>query len=325
MSELTQFLVDHGGAVLFVVVFLEQAGVPLPAAPWLLAAGALSASGRLNPLSAMAMTVLACVIADGIWFYLGRHYGNRVVGLLCRISLEPDSCVRRTQNVFVKYGMRGVIAAKFVPGISTLVPPLAGNSGVSATRFFFFDGVGSLLYGGSLMLVGVLFSHQLEQVIAAVANLGSSALVLLAGLAALYVGYKYFQRHRLLRELRTARITVDELHQKLEAGENPLVLDLRASEELDQDASLIRGALHMPMEELERRQQEIPRDRDIVLYCSCPNEVSSARVALLLRRKGISRVRPLLGGIGAWRERNYPTELRVVTVASAVTEAGGSV
>ena len=206
--------------------------------------------------------------------------------------------------------------AKFIPGLSTLVPPLAGNSGVSAPRFLFFDGLGSLLYGGVFLFVGVLFKHQLEQVIDALAGLGSSALGVIVGLAALYIGYKFFQRHRLLSELRMARITVDELHQKLEAGENPLILDLRPHAELEQDPSLIRGALHMTMDEVQLRQQEIPRDRDIILYCSCPNEVSSARVALLLHRKGILRVRPLQGGIDAWRERNYPTEPRAVGVTS---------
>lgn len=320
MSEITGFLVNHGAAVLFVFVFLEQAGVPLPAAPWLLAAGALAPTGKLHLPSALALTVVACLIADALWFFLGRHYGNRVLGLLCRISLEPDSCVRRTQNIFTRYGMKGVVAAKFVPGISTLVPPLAGNSGVSPTRFFLFDALGSLLYGGSFLLVGFLFSNQLEQVIEALSNLGSSALALVAGLVAVYLGYKYFQRHLLLRELRMARITVDELHQKQEAGEQIVVLDLRAPAELDQDPSLIRGAVHMTIEEVELRQREIPRDRDIILYCSCPNEVGSARVALLLHRRGIKRVRPLRGGIDAWRKRNYPLELRPID-AQTVPEA----
>jgi rhodanese-related sulfurtransferase len=206
--------------------------------------------------------------------------------------------------------MQGIVAAKFIPGLSTLVPPLAGSSGVSTARFIFFDGAGSLLYAGSFILVGILFSRQLEQVMAAVGSLGSGALGVVAGLAALYIGYKYFQRHRLLRELRVARISVDELHRKLESGESPVILDLRPLSELENDPSLIRGALHMTMEEVEHRQQEIPRDRDIILYCSCPNDVSSARAALLLRRNGIMRVRPLLGGFDAWRERNYPTEPR---------------
>ena len=316
MNESLEFLVRHGTAVLFAAVFVEQIGIPLPAAPWLLAAGALAGAGEMNWFVALNAAVIGSLLADLIWFYLGRHYGNRVLGLLCRISLEPDSCVRRTQDVFTRHGMRGVVVAKFIPGLSTLAPPLAGSSGVSAPRFLFFDGAGSLLYGGGFLLVGVIFSHQLEQVIAAFGSLGGSALALVAGLAALYLGYKYFQRHRLLHDLKMARITVDELHEKQEAGEKLMILDLRPHTELEQNPSLIRGALHMTMDEMELRYQEIPRDREIVLYCSCPNEVSSARVALLLQRKGIQRVRPLLGGIDAWRKQNYPTEL--ITLARAL-------
>src|ERR1039457_4282766 len=223
MSEATQFLVEHGAPILFVAVFLEQMGLPLPVVPLLLAAGALSATGQFNLLFGLGIAVLACLIADTIWFYLGRYRGHRVLGLLCRISLEPDSCVRRTQNMFTRYGMKGLVAAKFVPGLGTLAPPLAGSSGVSAPRFLFFDGLGSLLYVGCLILVGILFSHQLEQIIDALAGLGRSALGMVGGLVALYIGYKYFQRHRLLRELRMARITVDELHHKQEAGEHPQI------------------------------------------------------------------------------------------------------
>jgi rhodanese-related sulfurtransferase len=184
--------------------------------------------------------------------------------------------------------------------------------------------MGSLLYAGCFILVGVLFRHQLEQIIDALAGLGGSAFGVVVGLAALYIGYKYFQRHRLLSELRMARITVDELHQKQEAGENPLILDIRSQVDLEQNPALIRGALHMTMDEVQLRQEEIPRDREIILYCSCPNEVSSARVALLLHRKGILRVRPLLGGIDAWRERNYPTELRAIGAISALSVSSGN-
>jgi membrane protein DedA with SNARE-associated domain/rhodanese-related sulfurtransferase len=311
MNEALEFLVRHGTAVLFAVVFIEQTGIPLPAAPWLLAAGALAGTGKMNWAVALSAATFGSLLADMIWFYFGRFYGHRVLNLVCRISLEPDSCVRRTQDIFTRNGMRGVIAAKFIPGLSTLAPPMAGSSGVSAPRFLFFDGLGSLLYVGCFILVGDLFSRQLEQVINAFAGLGGSALGVVVGLAALYIGYKYYQRRRLLNELRMTRITVDELHQKQEAGENLVILDLRSHVELDQNPALISGAVHMTMDEVQLRQQEIPRDRDIILYCSCPNEVSSARVALQLHRKGISRVRPLLGGIDAWRERNYPMEPRV--------------
>jgi membrane protein DedA with SNARE-associated domain len=311
MNEALEFLVRHGTAVLFAVVFIEQMGIPLPAAPWLLAAGALAGTGKMNWAVALSAATFGSLLADMIWFYFGRFYGHRVLNLVCRISLEPDSCVRRTQDIFTRNGMRGVIAAKFIPGLSTLAPPMAGSSGVSAPRFLFFDGLGSLLYVGCFILVGDLFSRQLEQVINAFAGLGGSALGVAVGLAALYIGYKYYQRKRLLNELRMARITVDELHQKQEAGESLVILDLRSHVELDQNPALISGAVHMTMDEVQLRQQEIPRDRDIILYCSCPNEVSSARAALQLHRKGIARVRPLLGGIDAWRERNYPMEPRV--------------
>ena len=323
MNETIEFLVRHGPAVLFGAVFLEQMGVPLPAAPWLLATGALVGTGEMNWFVALSAAAFGSVLADLIWFYLGRHGGQRALSLLCRISLEPDSCVRRTQGFFTRYGMKGVVAAKFIPGLSTLSPPLAGNSGVSVLRFLVFDGLGALLYAGAFLLVGVLFSHQLEQVIDALAGLGHSALGVLVGLAAIYIGYRYVRRHRLLSELRMARITVDELHQKQEAGENPVILDLRSQDELERNPSLIRGALHMTMDELKNRPQEIPRDRDIILYCSCPNEVSSARAALLLHRSGILRVRPLLGGIDAWRERNYPMEQHAARLTSEVVVGSG--
>jgi rhodanese-related sulfurtransferase len=208
--------------------------------------------------------------------------------------------------------MKGVIVAKFIPGLSTLAPPMAGNSGMKARHFFLFDTLGALLYTGVFILVGALFSRQLDQVLSALGSLGSSALVVVLGLIALYLGYKFYERHRLLKELRMTRITVDELHQKVETGENPIILDLRSKIEVDQNPLSIRGARHMTMDELKSKQHEFPRDRDIILYCSCPNEVSSARMALMLQRSGFVRVRPLLGGIAAWRERNYPLEMRAV-------------
>src|SRR2546430_12529086 len=145
MNAPLAYLVRHGAAVLFAAVFVEQMGIPLPAAPWLLTAGALAATGRINWFVALSAATVGSLLADLIWFYLGRYGGNRVLNLLCRISLEPDSCVRRTQDLFTRYGMRGVVAAKFLPGGSTLVPPLAGSSGVSTPRFVFFDALGSLV------------------------------------------------------------------------------------------------------------------------------------------------------------------------------------
>ena len=306
MTETSQFVIRHGLPLVFAAVLVEQLGVPIPAPPLLMAAGALSAAGKFNFFMGVLMTAIACLIADTAWFYLGRHRGNRVLGFLCSISLEPDSCVRRTQNVFTRYGLRGLAVAKFVPGMSTVAPPLAGMSGVPVGRFLLADGFGALLYAITFLALGYLFSNQLERIGAAVSDIGGSALGLIAVLIGSYIAYKFWQRRSLLAELRTARITAAELRQKLEAGENPVILDLRSKVELERDPSVIRGAIHLVLDEVEKRRHEFPHDRDIVVYCSCPNEATAARVALLLQRHGFTRVRPLLGGIDAWREQNYP-------------------
>jgi len=318
LNETSQFLIRHGLPLVFAVVFVEQMGLPIPALPVLLAAGALSAAGKFNLLLGIVATVVACLIADAIWFYLGRYRGNQILGFLCRISLEPDSCVRRTQNVFTRYGLRGVVVAKFFPGMSTVAPPLAGMAGVPVGRFLLFDGLGAFLYGASLLFLGYLFSNQIGQIASAMAQIGGSALSLIIGLAVLYVAYKYWQRRSLLRELRMARITVAELRQKLEDGENPVILDLRSKAELERDPSVIQGAIHLVLDEIEARRHEFPHDRDIVVYCSCPNEATAAKVALLLQRHGFTRVRPLLGGIDAWREGNHPMEVRTQIITGAL-------
>jgi membrane protein DedA with SNARE-associated domain/rhodanese-related sulfurtransferase len=312
----SQFLIDHGLLLLFGTVLLEQMGLPLPTPPILLAGGALSATGRFSPFLAIGVTIVACLIADSFWFYLGRYRGNQVLGLLCRISLEPDSCVRRTQNLFTRYGTPGILLAKFVPGLSTVTPPLAGMSGMSSSRFLLVDAAGALLYAGAFILVGYAFGNQIQQIGGALASISGSALGLVAALLVAYIGFKFWQRQRLLHELRMAKVTVDELHQKLDAGEDVLILDLRSNAALEEDPSVIRGAIHLSPDEIEKRHQEIPRDRDIIVYCSCPNEVTSARVALLLRRKGVLRVRPLLGGFDAWRDQNYPIEVHAASRSS---------
>jgi membrane protein DedA with SNARE-associated domain/rhodanese-related sulfurtransferase len=308
MNETTQFFISHCLPFIFVVVFIEQAGLPIPALPWLLAAGALSADGKVNGFLALGVVVLACITADMLWFHLGRRRGTQVLGWLCRISIEPDSCVRRTQNVFSRYGLRGLLVAKFVPGLNTIAPPLAGMSGIKLSRFLAFDAMGSLFYAAWGLGLGFFFSHQINQIVAAFSQIGGSALALLLGLLAFYIGYKYWRRLRLLHELRSARISVAELYQMLEAGEKPYIVDLRSVEELKLNPTVIRGAIHMEMDQLTNHSKGMPRDRDIIVYCSCPNEVSSARFALSLQKKGFTRVRPLLGGYDAWRKLEYPLD-----------------
>ncbi|MFO0721702.1 MAG: VTT domain-containing protein [Nitrospira sp.] len=305
------FLAEHGASVLFWVIFVEQIGFPLPALPLLVAAGALVATGNMSLATALLVPIAASLPPDLAWYYLGRQKGGKVLGFLCRLSLEPDSCVRDTENVFHRNGPRALLLAKFVPGFSTVAPPLAGIVGMPATTFVLYDLGGTLIWAAVSAGVGALFSNQLEQLIGLFDQAGGLMLViLLLGLAG-FVGYKFYHRQKFLRHLRMAKISVDELKRRLDAGESISVVDVRHPLALDLDPESIPGAINFTLEDIEHRHHEIPRDRDIVLYCSCPNEVSSARTAFLLKKKGIHRVRPLEGGLDAWRERQFPVERRV--------------
>ncbi|MGD1018677.1 MAG: DedA family protein/thiosulfate sulfurtransferase GlpE [Verrucomicrobiia bacterium] len=308
MDEIFNFMARYGLLLVFLVVFVEQLGAPLPSPPFLLAAGGLAGVGKMNALLVLVLGTLAALLADTIWFYIGRYRGHRVVKLLCRISLEPDTCVRRTEDVFVKHGMRGVVVAKFVPGLGTVMPPLAGMSRMDVRRFLFFDGLGGFLYVGCFVLLGFLFRSQLQQVAEGLERLGRGAFVLLVSLLVAYIAFKYIQRQRALRQLQMARITVDELRQRLDMGQETFIVDVRSTLAATSDPYRIPGARHLLLEEVQNWILEIPRDQEVVLYCSCPNDASAVRTALILYKRGITRVRPLAGGIDAWRERNYPLE-----------------
>jgi membrane protein DedA with SNARE-associated domain/rhodanese-related sulfurtransferase len=308
-TSIAPFLEHHSLPLLFGAVLIDQMGVPLPAIPWLLAVGALSATGACNPFLAIGLTVLACLVADSFWFYLGRVRGNRVLRLLCRISLEPDTCVRQTENMFTRYGLRSYAVVKFLPGfLSTVAPALAGASKMKVRRFLFYDGIGSLLYGACFIVVGYCFSNQIQQITDALASIGGKTLGLLAIVLGAYLGIKYWRRQRLLRELRMARITVSDLHRKQAAGEALTILDLRSNVALEEDPTIIPGAIRATLDDIKHGNHKLPRDQEIIVYCSCPNEATAARVALLLQRSGFKNVRPLFGGIDAWKEQKYPME-----------------
>src|SRR5258706_13078921 len=198
MNELTQFLMSHGGPVLFAIVFVEQAGLPLPSAPWLLAAGALSATGKLNVVLGLAMTALACVVADWLWFYVGRRGGQRVLRLFCRLSLAPNTCVGRTKGLFARHGLQALVATKFIPGLGAVMPPLAGALGMATGRFLLFDGLGSLFYGSFYIVAGFLFHNQLRQAMALLNQLGFSVLLSAVALVSGYIAFKYARRRKAL-------------------------------------------------------------------------------------------------------------------------------
>lgn len=268
MHNTLEFLVRHGYLLLLIWIFLEQLGLPIPSGPLLLAAGALGGMNRLNLGLALGVSVFAALCADMIWYELGRRKGIRILQWLCRISLEPDSCVRRTEGVFEKQGAKSLLVSKFLPGLNTVATPLAGVFQMRLSRFLLFDVLGAIIWAGSYMLVGFLFRDQLELVGQKMAQLGGGLLVVLVGVLAAYIAYKYFARQRFLRELRIARIRPEELKEKIDAGESLTIVDLRHSVDFEADPELIPGALHMNATDLEASDHTLPLDREVVLYCT---------------------------------------------------------
>jgi membrane protein DedA with SNARE-associated domain/rhodanese-related sulfurtransferase len=295
--------------LVFAWVFVEQAGLPVPSAPLLLAAGALSGMHRMNLGLAVAFAVFGAVASDSMWYEIGRQKGVRVLQLICRISLEPDSCVRRTQVSFARNGPRVLLGAKFIPGLNAMAAPLAGIIKMGWRRFLLFDAIGTLAWVGAFVITGYAFSSELERVAARAAYLGEWLLVLLLAAFAGYILWKFYNRQKFLRKLKIARITPEELKGKIDAGEDILVVDLRHSLDFDANPETIPGALHIDAAELEEAFEVIHRDREIVLFCACPNEATAARLALLLRSKGITQIRPLSEGYEGWRSRGFPLSL----------------
>jgi membrane protein DedA with SNARE-associated domain/rhodanese-related sulfurtransferase len=320
MNEVNAFVSQYGEVLLFAVVFAEQVGLPLPAVPVLLAAGALAGAGKMDLTGAVVLTVMACVAGDLIWYELGRRRGRYALNLLCRISMEPDSCVRRTENFFARHGVRSLVLAKFIPGLSTLAPALAGLFRIRMQRFLLYNGLGAVLWTLAFILPGYLLSDHIERLAVEAERLGLWLAVFIGAGIAAYLVYKFVHRQLLLRELRITRITAEGLKQMMDNNHELLVVDLRGALDHEADPYTIRGALRMTTDELERRHHEIPRHQDVILFCACPNEVTAARMALILRSKGITRVRPLVGGIDAWREKGFPLDALTVVEVSTPTE-----
>jgi len=320
MNEANAFVSQYGEILLFAVVFAEQIGLPLPAIPILLAAGALAGAGKIDLTGAIILSVIACLAGDLIWYELGRRRGRRALNLLCRISLEPDSCVRRTENFFTRHGVGSLVLAKFIPGLSTLAPALAGLFRIRMQRFLLYNGLGAILWTLAFVLPGYLLSEQIERLAEEAERLGLWLAFIFGGGIAAYLIYKFVHRQLLLRELRIARITADELKRMMDNGHELLVVDLRGALDHEADPYTIRGALRMTAEELEQRHHEIPRDQDVILFCACPNEATAAKMALMLRSKGVTKVLPLVGGIDAWREKAFPLEASRAVEVSTLTE-----
>ena len=268
MHELFLHVARFGLPLVFANVFLEQIGLPIPAIPTLVAAGALAAQGRLSGMLLIVLAVLASLIADTVWYLLGRRHGYRILKTVCGISLSPDSCVRQTESLFERHGLSSLLYAKFVPGFSTVAPPLAGAVGSRLGAFLLFDAGGALLWAGSGLLIGILFHRAIDRVAAFLERMGFGALVA-AGLAlALFVAWKWVQRQRFYKFLRMARILPEEVRRLMDEGKTPVIVDARNDSAFLSDPRHIPGALRIVLEKIDEHIAELPLDREIVLYCT---------------------------------------------------------
>jgi membrane protein DedA with SNARE-associated domain/rhodanese-related sulfurtransferase len=307
--DFIDLIVAHGYAIVLAVAFVDQFGTPIPSIAILLAAGAAAGQGRLNAAGVLAMAWAGTIVGDVVLYQAGRWRGGPVMRGLCSFSLAPDTCVRKTEISFQRLGWKALVIAKFVPGLALFAAPVAGALRMAFASFLVFDTIGALFYNVAVIGLGYALHDQLDRVVGWFRSVGSAAIPLVVGAILAYWAWRIFQKRRLIRLLRTRRLTPDQLRARLESDDPIRIVDLRAAIEYKATRQIVPGAIRMDPEELDDRHDEIPRDCDVVLYCTCPNEATSARVALALKRRGIERVFPLEGGLEAWVSRGYPVDV----------------
>lgn len=304
----THILLAYGYFLLFAWILVEQMGVPLPATPVLLAAGALTAEHELSFPFALLVSVYACMIADSSWYFIGKYYGHHVLRVLCRMTLEPTSCVSKTQTSVGHRRQVTLLLAKFVPGLAALASPVAGQRGMPYREFLLFDTLGSTLWVTTLLTAGRVFGDALKRDPNVLDWVGRfSGVLLVLGVAGFFTA-RVYRRRLILKKLIASRLEPEELKRQLDAGEPVYIVDLRHPLELVPDPYTLPGAHHVSPETLALHAMEIPRDRDVVLYCTCPSEATAAKTAMALQKLGIERVRPLRGGYDEWKRLGYPMD-----------------
>ena len=309
MESLAADLAKFGVPFVGLNVLLQQIGLPIPAAPTMMLAGALAMAGRIDLPAAFAIAVAASLVADLLWFWAGRRYGYPVLRFLCRISLSPDTCVRQTEGIFERWGFYSVVVSKFVPGFATVAPPVAGALKMRVGAFALASTASAALWAGAAMATGALFARQIDVALAWVtANFAFAALAVAVAVA-IYALVKAGQRYRMTRLLAASLMSVDELRERLAGHPPPFVIDVGSSLAHDVRPH-IPGAVLLDLDTI-AQCDDFPDDRDIVLYCACPHEVSARRGAQILLGKGYRRVRPLAGGIEAWIAAGFAVEQAV--------------
>lgn len=307
MHALLHLIETYGLYLVFANVLITQLGAPVPAYPTLIIVGAMTSRGEYSVAAVLLTAVAAALISDFIWFTAGRRYGRRVMSALCKLSLSPDTCMRQTANIYSRWGAPSLLIAKFIPGFASLASTLAGTVGTSRTSFLLFDAAGAAIWTAVAVVLGRVFASAIDDVLATIQALGTWGGMLLVTALALFVAFKWWQRHALIRTLRMARISVNELGNLRDQGRALIILDVRPPDA--QAAGRIPGALPVPSLDISALELDVGADTDVVLYCDCPNEVTAARLARQLMRRGYHRVRPLTGGMQAWAAAGYDVEV----------------
>ncbi|MBB3261517.1 membrane protein DedA with SNARE-associated domain/rhodanese-related sulfurtransferase [Paraburkholderia bannensis] len=314
---LHDLIAQYGPALVFLNVLAGALGLPVPAMPALVLFGAMAAMhpGSIGQQVApvLGLSVLAMLIGDSVWFMAGRLYGGNTLKTLCKLSLSRDTCVKKTERFFGRWGVRVLAVAKFVPGLSLVSVPLAGAMGTPYRQFVGFDGIGAALWSGTGLLIGVLFAPQIDMMLAGASRLGRFAAVVVAVLLLLYATYRWQRRRQLIKKLANARITVDDLFRAMANKPPPVVFDIRSEEKRKLDPFIIPGALFADERKLDEILTKYPPEQKLVIYCSCPNEISAAWMAKKLVEAGFVDVVPLLGGLDAWRDSGRALESLVMT------------
>ena len=268
MHKIIQFILLHGYGLLFLWSFLAQFGLPIPAAPLFFAAGALAAMGEFNLFLILLVAISAILLSDVLWYEIGRYRGHSVLSWLCRISLDPDSCVQSSENMFSRHGTHSLLVSKFIPGMNTVTPPLAGIFHMRRIKFFLFNGLGTILFVGSFTGAGFLLGTEAEKYFDRILNMGGLLGGILLGTLLTFILFKYFRRRRSARKLAVPRIAAEFLRKRMEKGEDLLIIDVRTDLDVESDPFTLPGAYHVPLEQIEKNAHLFPSDREIVLYCS---------------------------------------------------------
>jgi len=314
LSSVMVLLVHHAYAVLFLWVLIEQGGLPVPSVPLMLAAGTMSAAGKLHVAFALPFVMLACLISDSAWYFLGQRYGSKILNILCKFSMEAATCVSKTQGTVTKRGAVTLLFAKWVPGLSTMAAPIAGQAEIPYSKFVAYDMAGTLMWASAWLFAGRFFGDLAKRSNEFFGTLEHFAVLLVVLMVIAWQVYRLVKRQQFVSELRGLRLEPAQLLAMMDdarkAGEDqPFIVDLRHPLDVLTDPLVLPGALRIGPEDLKLRRAMIPLDRDIVLYCTCPSEETSAKVALELRRMGVRRVRPLRGGLQGWKDAGYPLDL----------------